>query len=134
MYLSLTYLADCRELIFSIRFTGSGLSVPRWRYRKVVFNSSTHQIISPEYFYTQLEDFRSSLIRQTEAGNRVIIAHFVCHAINIARIQFNLPRLALASKVDVPGEAIPDIGFMSGTLDFATESIKGNGALHSALR
>ena len=70
----------------------------------------------------------SIITRDKEAGNRVIIAHFLITAIKIARQEFNMPRLALHSEVDVKGETIPEVGLIHGILDFVAASVTGQGS------
>lgn len=69
------------------------------------------------------------MLRGKEAGNRVIIAHYISHAIKMARQQFHLNRLACDLEKDVSVEHIPNVGYLSGTLDFAIGIVEGNGPL-----
>ena len=78
-----------------------------------------------------MDDLETTILRGKEAGNRVIIAHYISHAIKMARRQFHLSRLACDSEKDVSVEDIPNIGCISGTLDFAIGIIEGNGPLGS---
>jgi hypothetical protein len=76
-----------------------------------------------------LRDAMAIMTRDKEAGNRVIIAEFLIAAIKIARQEFNMPRLALHSEVDVKGETIPEVGFIHGVLDFVAAQVTGEGSL-----
>jgi hypothetical protein len=69
----------------------------------------------------------SIVTRDREAGNRVIIALYLVAAIKLARTEFNLPRLALHSEVEVKGETIPNVGFLHGVLDFVAANVTGQG-------
>lgn len=94
---------------------------------KICYDNSQNPINPPDFFLTQLDILETTLTRDKEAGNRVIIAHYLTHAIKLARIEFDLKRLACSSEVDVPAEQIPDVGYLSGTLDFVIATIKGQG-------
>ena len=86
------------------------------------------------FFLPQLDLLETTLTRDKEVGNRVLIAHYLCHSIKLCRRDFGLPRLACASEVDVSAEEIPDIGFLSGTLDFAIAKVKGHGRIGNPVR
>jgi hypothetical protein len=94
---------------------------------RICYDNSRNPINPPEFFLPQLDILETTLTRDKEAGNRVIIAHYLTHAIKLARKEFNLQRLACSSEVDVPAEQIPDVGYLSGTLDFVIATIKGQG-------
>ena len=96
---------------------------------KICYDKSKNPISVSTYFHAQLDDLETTLLRGKEAGNRMIIAHYVSHAIKMARAQFQLNRLACDSEKDISAEHIPNIGHLSGTLDFAIGIVEGNGPL-----
>lgn len=59
-----------------------------------------------------------------EPGARLIIGHYLTHAVKLARIQFNLPNLALYSKLELEQELIPYVGYVSGPLDFSVSDLE----------
>lgn len=69
------------------------------------------------------------MTRDKEAGPRVIIAHYLCHAVLAARELFDMRRLAFHHEYQVGAENIPGIGLVSGNLDFMSAGIKGEGRL-----
>jgi hypothetical protein len=100
---------------------------------EIHYDPSKFPITPMDFFLPQLELLETSLTRDKEAGNRVLIAHYLCHTTKLCRRDFGLPRLACASEVDIPAEEIPDIGFLSGTLDFAIAKVKGHGRIGNPL-
>jgi hypothetical protein len=76
-----------------------------------------------------LDDPETTLLKGKGAGNRVIIAHYICHAIKIAKQQFHLNRLVCDLEKEVSAEFIPNIGYLSGTLDFAIGVVEGIGPM-----
>jgi hypothetical protein len=99
---------------------------------RICYDNSRNPINLPQYFLSQLDDFETTLTRDKQAGNHVIIAHYLSHAIKIARQQYQLSRIACSSEVEVSAEQIPNVGYLSGTLDFAVGTIKGRGGLGSS--
>lgn len=95
----------------------------------IQYDETKNPITVPTYFHTQLEDFEMSLLRGKEAGNRVIIAHYISHAIKIAKKQFQLNRLVCDLENEVTAEYIPNIGYLSGTLDFVIGLAEGDGSM-----
>jgi hypothetical protein len=90
----------------------------------------TNRIVNPPpYFLEQIHDANSIITRDKEAGNRVIIALFLIAAIKVARREFNMPRLALHSEVEVKGESISGVGVIHGILDFVVANVTGHGSL-----
>jgi hypothetical protein len=53
----------------------------------------------------------------------------MCHAVLLARREFGLHRLVLNSEVDVGAVEVPKLGWLSGTLDFTTSLVAGEGSL-----
>jgi hypothetical protein len=96
---------------------------------RVVFDSSRIPINPPQHFHDQLQVLELTLTREKEAANRIIIAHFICHAIMLTRHQFGAERVVCASDLEVPGELISNVGFVLGTLDFAIVKLKGRGKI-----
>ena len=60
-------------------------------------------------------------------GGRVIIGHYLTYAIRLARKEFDLNRLVCSSEIDVAAEQIPNVGYLSGTLDFMIATTTGQG-------
>jgi hypothetical protein len=96
---------------------------------RICYDKSKNPISVSPYFHAQLDDLETTILRGKEAGNRVIIAHYISHAIKMARQQFHLNRLACDSEKDVSAEHIPNVGYLSGILDFVIGIVEGNGAL-----
>jgi hypothetical protein len=82
-----------------------------------------------EEFFTVLNEFRSSLSREWEAGRRPIIALFLSHAVIQARELYKIERLAVHSEIAVPYIQIPEVGLVGGTLDFMVANVIGFGPM-----
>ena len=96
---------------------------------KIVIDTTINKVSPPEYFYLQLDDILSTCTRDKEVATRLIIAHFLVHAVLLARIKFHMLRLALHQEVSVDEQIIPSIGHLSGDLDFVSATIRGIGDL-----
>lgn len=83
----------------------------------------------PEYFHAQLRDLTITATRDKEAGSRLLIGHYICHAVLLARREFGLHRLVLNIEVEVEAVEVPNLGWLTGTLDFATSLVAGEGDL-----
>jgi len=81
----------------------------------------------PEYFDAQLKDLTVTVSRDKGAG--LLIGHYLVDAVLLARSQFGLHRLVVSSEVEVEPEEIPNLGYLSGNLDFATCVVTGAGKL-----
>ena len=81
----------------------------------------------PEYFHFQLRDLTITATRTKEAGARLIIGHYIAHAVLLGRLEFGLNRLVFDSEVDVEAVEVPRLGWLTGTLDFATAVVAGSG-------
>lgn len=95
----------------------------------MVFKPERLEFEPKTYFLLQLNDLLTCVTRDKEIGARTIITHFLSHAVINARTMFNLPRLAFHQEVEVTPEEIPNIGSVSGLLEFCTATIKGQGVL-----
>ena len=95
----------------------------------IKFDSSLFSVIPPDYFDEQLRDLTVTISRDKEAGARLLIGHYLCHAVLLARKHFALSRLVVASEIDVEPEEVPHMGWLSGILDFATFWVPGSGEL-----
>jgi hypothetical protein len=93
------------------------------------YNPSMFSVTPPGYFHDQLYDLTTSATRDKEAGARLLIGHYLCHAVKLARQLFNLPRLVFHSEVDIEPQHVGDIGWLSGILDFAVSNVKGDGEI-----
>ena len=62
--------------------------------------------------------------RDKEAGCRLVITHYIGHAISLAR-RMTAGRIVCSSEVDIPGERVDPLGFLSGTCDFIVGSAAG---------
>ena len=100
---------------------------PGVRVGRICYDDSRNHIDPPDFFLPQLDIFETTLTRDHETGNRVIIAHYLTHAMKLARKEFGLNRLVCCSEVDVTAEQIPDIGYLDGTLDFVIATMAGKG-------
>ena len=90
----------------------------------IQFNTPNPSIEIPEYFHDQLDDLHSLTYWDKEPGARIIIAHYLTHVVKLARIQFNLPNLALISKLEFGEALIPYVGYVSGPLDFVVSDLE----------
>jgi len=90
-------------------------------------------ISPPEYFHTQLRDLIITVTRDKEAGSRLLIGHYMCHAVLIARGALGKPRLVLNSEVEVEAVEVPKLGRLGGTLDFVTSIVAGDGIVGTPL-
>lgn len=81
------------------------------------------------YFHLQLNDLIISAMRDKEAGCRLLIGHYICHAIKLAKQIFEMPRLVFHSEVDVEPQNVDQLGWLGGILDFAISTIKGHGSV-----
>jgi hypothetical protein len=81
----------------------------------------------PDYFHMQLRDFTITATRNKEAGARLIIGQYISHAVLLARREFGLDRLVFESEVEVEAVEVPRLGWLTGTLDFATAVVAGKG-------
>jgi hypothetical protein len=100
---------------------------------KICYDKTKNPISLSPYFHAQLDDIEMILLRGKEAG-RVIIAHYISHAIKMARQQFQLDRFACNSEKGASAQHIPNIGYLSGTLDFAIGIVAQNDPLGSSFR
>jgi hypothetical protein len=91
------------------------------------YNPSQNKITPADYFYPQLLDYLSIVSREKESGCRIITAHYMTHAVKIARAQYELPRLIILSEHPISGEHVPNVGVLSGVLDFACGTTLGEG-------
>lgn len=93
----------------------------------IKFNQELFAVKPPDYFHKQLRDLTITATRDKEAGTRLLIGHYLCHAVIQAREIFSLDRLVFNAEVDVEPEQIPHFGWLTGILDFATYIVKGEG-------
>jgi len=101
----------------------------------VLFNVSGYEsIMPPPWFYSQLDIIETCFSREKEAGCRLIIAHYIGHAIHLAKRLTAGGRIVCSSEVEIPAESIEPLGMLSGVCDFivgaaAGESNFGNTAI-----
>jgi hypothetical protein len=100
----------------------------------IVFEKARFQASPPDYFILQLHDLLGTGLRDKDANVRLLIGHYLSHAVKEARRQFQMPRIAFASELDVPGEIIDNVGIVSGTLDFVCANVAGKGSLGTFLQ
>jgi len=98
------------------------------KFNESIFNSS-FKTSPPDYFHTQLRDLTITATREKEAGARLLIGHYMCHAVLLARREFGLHRLVLNSEVEVEAVEVPKVGWLTGTLDFTTSLVAGEGSV-----
>lgn len=84
---------------------------------------------APDYFHTQLRDFTIITARDKEAGARLLIGHYMCHAVLLARREFGLHRLVLHSEFEIEAVDVPRLGLLTGTVDFTTSLVTGEGSV-----
>jgi hypothetical protein len=95
----------------------------------IVFDASLFQVKPPDWFQLQLDLLIDTATRDKEANVRLLIGHYLSHAVNLARIHLKLPRLAFHSELDLTEEIVPNVGLLSGTVDFVCATIQGAGGL-----
>ena len=93
------------------------------------FDGSLFSVVPPEYFDAQLKDLTVTVSRDKDTGARLLIGHYLVHAVLLARSQFGLDRLVVSSEVEVEPEEVPNLGYLSGNLDFTTCVVTGAGKL-----
>ena len=95
----------------------------------IEFNSALFSVTPNDYFLPQLDDYTLTFSRDKQAGARLLIGHYLCHATNLAKDIFQSPRLLVNSEVDVePVYVNEDLGWLHGTLDFAVVEAAGMGS------
>jgi hypothetical protein len=83
----------------------------------------------PQTGFIQLDLLIDTATRDKEANVRLIIGHYLSHAVSLARTHLQLPRLTFHSDLDITGEFAPNVGILSGTVDFVCATIQGEGGL-----
>ena len=96
---------------------------------KIVVDTIINKISSSEYFYLQLDDILSTCARDKEVAIRLIIAHFLVHAVLFARVKFHMLRLVLYQEVPINEQIISSIEYLSEDLDFVSAIIRDIGDL-----
>jgi hypothetical protein len=91
----------------------------------IIFNPTKFTVNPPKYFHAQLEDLLETGTRNKGANVRLLIGHYLVHAVKLAKAQFDLPTLTFHSKLGVSPEIVPGVGILSGDLDFVCATIKG---------
>jgi hypothetical protein len=81
----------------------------------------------PEHFHLQLRDLTISTARHNEGGARLLVGHYLSHAILLSRDQDC--RLALYADVDIEPLPVSRVGLLTGTLDFAVVQTEGDGSI-----
>jgi hypothetical protein len=81
--------------------------------------------IIPPSFLDMLRITRLVSSRNTEMGTRKIINLFLDVAIYLARTVFNDERLVIHHEFDTKPTEVPEIGFVSGPLDYVTSRAAG---------
>lgn len=84
----------------------------------------TH-INPPTYFFEQQDVLETGFTRNKDAGSRLLIAHYLGHAVRLARRNLHAERVVCASEVDVPGEKIAKVGLLGGMCDFIVGTVAG---------
>ena len=79
----------------------------------------------PSYFFEQQDVLETGFARNKGAGSRLLIAHYIGHAVRLARRSLHVERVVCASEVDVPGEKIANLGLLGGTCDFIVGTVAG---------
>jgi|SRR5579859_2838072 len=93
----------------------------------IKYDPAIFAVEPPNYFHLQLNDLTTSAMRDKQAGCRLLIGHYLSHAIKLARQLFEMPRLVFHSEVDVEPQDVGELGWLGGILDFAVSTIKGHG-------
>ena len=89
----------------------------------MAYDAAHFSVTPPAYFHDQLRDYSLNFARDKEAGTRLIISHYVSHAVTQAKAYFDLPNLVSFPEYHVGPEDIPNVGWIHGNLDFAISSV-----------
>ena len=89
----------------------------------MVYNAAHFSATPPAYFHDQLRDYSLNFARDKEAGTRLVISHYVSHAVTQAKAHFGLPNLVSFPEYHIGPEDIPNVGWIHGILDFAISSV-----------
>jgi hypothetical protein len=106
-------------------FTNKYVMGPGGHVGRICCDNCRNRINSPDFFLPQLDIFETTLTRDKEIDNRVIIAHYLTHAVKLARKEFGLNRLVCSYEIEAPEEQIPDIGYLASTLDLVIATMTG---------
>jgi hypothetical protein len=98
----------------------------------VVHDSALFTARPPDYFYNQLKDLSLSATREKEAGARLFIGHYLCHAIKEARRVYGLDRLVFYSEAEIDAQEVGSLGWLSGITDFAVATARGPGKIDNS--
>jgi hypothetical protein len=101
------------------------LLVPGGAVGSINYDKTRNPIVVEDKFFTTLQDLIPIVDRTAEGGCRVIIAFYLVSAIKLVRKMFELPRLLLSSERALSAEYIPELGNLSGVLDFSVATVKG---------
>ena len=89
----------------------------------MVYNAAHFSVTPPAYFHDQLRDYSLNFARDKEAGTRLVISHYVSHAVTQLKALFNLPNLVSFPEYHIGPEVIPIVGWIHGILDFAISRV-----------
>jgi len=64
-----------------------------------------------------------SFARDKEAGTRLLISHYISHAIIQVKTHFHLSSIVSFPEYHIGPEEIPNLGWIHGNLDFAVAKI-----------
>lgn len=89
------------------------------RYNRDIFVAECE-----EYFDSQLRDLNLIFSRDKEAGTRIIISHYVCHAVKVAKKIAESPNIAAFAEYGLSPCEIPNVGYVHGSLDYAVANVR----------
>ena len=79
---------------------------------KIKFDSSKFTPKPHDYFHYQLDDLTASATRDKQAVSRLLIGHYLCHALKLSRDLFQMPRLVFHSEVDIELRDVGELGWL----------------------
>ena len=86
-----------------------------------------------EYFFTLLSDLLSTIPIEKEVGTRLTISVFLSQAVFCAQDLLGIPELMLFPKTEISAETVPNIGVLSGIVDYTIAVVEGLSAKASML-
>ena len=76
-----------------------------------------------EYFDSQLRDLNLVFSRDKEAGTKIVIGHYICHAVKVAKKIAESPNIVAFTEYGLSPCEIPNVGYVHGNLDYAVANV-----------
>ena len=75
----------------------------------MVYDSSCFSVSPSPYFHEPLRDYSLSFARDKQAGTRLLISHYISHAIIQVKTHFNLSNIVSFPEYHIGPEEIPNM-------------------------